>query len=130
MTSIFTRIVRGEASCHKIAEDEQFLAFLDTRPINPGHTLVIPKQEVDDFFDLDDPTLAGLFVFAKPVAHAIAAVTHPIRVGIIVAGLDVPHAHVHLIPMHGYADLDFARARRASDSELAGMAKKIRAAMA
>ena len=109
MASIFTRIVQGEIPCHKIAESDRYLAFLDVRPIAKGHTLVIPKQEVDFIFDLDDDLLAGLHLFAKPIAHAIKAVVPCKRVGVAVIGLEVPHAHVHLIPMNQMSDIHFGK---------------------
>ena len=125
MSSLFTKIIDGEIPCHKILEDEQYLAFLDIRPINPGHTLVIPKKEVDYIFDIDDNLLAGLLVFSKKVASMIEKVVDCERIGIMVAGLEVPHAHVHLIPIHKIADLNFANAKETSQDELAAMVKKI-----
>lgn len=98
MASIFTRIVNGEIPCYKVAENEDFLAFLDINPVAKGHTLVIPKKEVDYLFDLDDETLAGLMTFAKKVAHALDKAIECKRVGVTVVGTEVPHAHVHLIP--------------------------------
>jgi len=126
MSSIFTRIIRGEIPCHKLAEDDRYLSFLDIRPINPGHALVIPKQEIDYLFDLDDRLLGGLMVFAKPVAKAIQAVVPCQRIGIIVAGIEVPHAHVHLVPFTTMGELTFARAKPADHQELAGLAARIR----
>jgi histidine triad (HIT) family protein len=128
MASIFTRIVKGEIPAHKLLEDDQYLAFLDIRPINPGHTLVIPKQEVDYIFDVEDELLKGLIVFAKTVSHAIKKTVPCKRVGVIVAGIEVPHAHVHLIPIiESLSELSFARAKSASQEELASLAAKIRA---
>jgi histidine triad (HIT) family protein len=98
--TIFSKIVRGEIPCYKIAENEHYFAFLDINPVARGHTLVIPKMEVDYVFDLPDETIAGLAHFAKPIAKAIDAATGCIRTGIIVEGLEVPHAHIHLIPMY------------------------------
>lgn len=109
MASIFTRIVQGEIPCHKVAETEQFLAFLDVRPQALGHTLCIPKQEIDYIFGLDDEMLAALMVFAKKVALAIEQVVPCKRVGIAVVGLEVPHAHVHLIPLNAVSDLSFGK---------------------
>lgn len=126
MPSIFSLIVQGELSSHRIAENEEFLAFLDIRPLSPGHTLVIPKDEVDQFFDMDAERLARLMQFAKPISHAIQTVTGCERVGAVVAGFDVPHAHLHLIPANTMADLDFARAANASQEDLAAMAAKLR----
>ncbi len=128
MPSLFTKIVRGEIPCHKIMEDDQYLAFLDIRPINPGHALVITKKEIDYIFDVDDELLAGLMVFAKKVAHKIGKSVECQRVGIMVAGLEVPHAHVHLVPITSTGDLTFARAKAASPEELSKLAEKIRQA--
>ncbi len=100
MASIFTRIIRGEIPCYKIAEDENYFAFLDISPLSKGHTLVVPKKEVDYIFDLDEQTYAGLMLFAQKVALAIGQAVPCLRVGIAVIGLEVPHAHVHLIPLH------------------------------
>jgi histidine triad (HIT) family protein len=107
MESIFTKIVKGEIPCYKIAEDERFLAFLDINPLAKGHTLVIPKKETDYIFDIEDDELGGLLVFAKRVALAIEAVVPCKRMGITVIGLEVPHAHVHLIPINSLYDMDF-----------------------
>jgi len=125
MPSLFTKIIHGEIPCHKILEDEQYLAFLDIRPINPGHSLVIPKKEIDYIFDIDDNLLGGLLVFSKKVASMIEKVVDCERVGIMVAGLEVPHAHVHLIPIQKIADLNFANAKEISQDELVAMVKKI-----
>lgn len=129
MPSIFTRIVNGEIPSHRIAEDDEFLAFLDIRPVRPGHTLVVPKAEVDHFFDMNNQLLSKILLFAKPIGQAIQQVTGADRVGAAVAGFDVPHAHLHLIPADTMADLDFGRAREASHQELAAMAHKIREAL-
>lgn len=126
MPSLFTRIVNGDLPSHRIAEDDTFFAFLDIRPVASGHTLVIPKEETDYFFDLNDMLLSRILLFAKPISEAIRAVTGVVRVGAVVAGFDVPHAHLHLIPTHTMADLDFSRARPASPEDLAAMARKIR----
>ena len=125
MASLFTKIINGEIPCHKICEDEKYLAFLDIRPINPGHTLVIPKKEVDYLFDVDDDLLGGMMVFAKRVAHAIKKEVDCQRIGVMVAGLEVPHAHIHLIPIFEIPDLNFANAKPAVDDELAKVAEKI-----
>lgn len=109
MASIFSRIVAGEIPSYKIAEDEQYYAFLDINPVAPGHTLVIPKREEDYIFDLSDDELAGLMVFAKRVAAAIKAAIPCVKVGITVLGLEVPHAHVHLVPMQKENDMNFFR---------------------
>ena len=127
MASIFTRIVNGELSAHKILEDDKYLAFLDLRPVNPGHTLVIPKQEIDYIFDIDDELLKGLFVFAKKVARAIKKTIPCKKVGVMVAGIEVPHAHVHLIPIiESLSELSFARAKSMPPEELKDIAEKIR----
>lgn len=129
MPSIFTRIIDGEIPAHKLREDDRFLAFLDVRPIRPGHALVIPKVEVDELFDLDDDLLGDLFVFAKPVAAAIKQVSGAARVGVAVVGVEVPHAHVHLVPLDAVHDIDFRRARPAEEDDLAAVAERVRAAM-
>jgi histidine triad (HIT) family protein len=126
MPSLFTKIVKGEIPAHKIMEDDRFLAFLDIRPINPGHALVIPKEEVDYIFDLDDELLNGLMMFAKKAAKKIRKCVECQRIGIMVAGLEVPHAHVHLVPIVSVHDLNFAKAKPASNEDLAKMAEKIR----
>lgn len=108
MSSIFTKIIKGEIPCYKIAEDDRFFAFLDINPLAKGHTLVIPKQEVDYLFDLDDQLLADMNVFAKKIAIAQKKVISCKRVGVAVLGLEVPHAHVHLIPMNSEADVNFS----------------------
>ena len=109
MASIFTRIVNGEIPCYKIAENENFLAFLDIMPLTKGHTLVIPKKEVDYIFDLDDTLYTGLMQFSKQVAVAIKKAIPCERIGMAVVGLEVPHAHVHLIPVNHVSDMDFSR---------------------
>lgn len=129
MSSIFTRIIKGEIPCHKVGEDERFLAFLDINPVRQGHSLVIPKVEVDRFFDLPDEVLAGIMPFAKGVARRIGAVVPCNRVGLSVVGLEVPHAHVHLIPIDGVFDMDFSKPKlRMSSGELAALAERIRQA--
>lgn len=100
MASIFTKIIQGEIPCYKIAEDENFFAFLDINPISEGHTLVIPKIEVDYIFDLDDEIFSGLHLFARKIAKAIDDTLGTIRTGIIVEGMEVPHAHIHLVPIY------------------------------
>jgi len=107
MSSIFTKIVQGEIPSYKIAEDKKYYAFLDINPLAKGHTLVIPKRETDYIFDLTDDDLAGMMIFAKKVARAIEAVVPCKRVGIAVLGLEVPHAHIHLIPINTVYDIDF-----------------------
>ncbi|MCT4647507.1 MAG: HIT family protein [Carboxylicivirga sp.] len=108
MPTIFTKIVNGEIPCYKIAEDDRFFAFLDINPLAKGHTLVIPKQETDYLFDLDDQLLADMNVFAKKIAVAQKKVIPCKRVGVAVLGLEVPHAHIHLIPMNSEADVNFS----------------------
>jgi histidine triad (HIT) family protein len=130
MPSIFTRIVAREIPAHILHEDSDFLAFLDVRPIREGHSLVISKAEVPDMFDLPESLLTGLLPFARPVARAIQQVTQATRIGIAVIGLEVPHAHLHLVPIDGLHDLDFRRARPAAEEELAATAERIRAALA
>ena len=107
MASIFSRIVAGEIPSYKIAEDEHYYAFLDINPVAPGHTLVIPKREEDYIFDLTDEEIAGLMVFAKRVAAAIKAAIPCVKVGVTVLGLEVPHAHVHLVPINKESDMNF-----------------------
>ena len=111
MASIFSRIVASEIPCHKVAEDEEFFAFLDINPVAAGHTLVIPKKEIDYIFDLDDETLQGMIVFAKRVAKKIQAKIACKRVAVVVFGLEVPHAHIHLIPMENEYDVDFRKVK-------------------
>ncbi|MHB1610913.1 MAG: HIT family protein [Sulfobacillus sp.] len=126
MPSIFSRILSRDLPSFGIKESERFYAFLDIHPVQPGHTLVIPKVEVDEFFDLDSEYLSSIMVFAKPIAAALKEVTGSDRVGLVVAGFDVPHAHVHLIPINQMADLDFRLAKSRDTSELSAMAAKIR----
>ena len=131
MASIFTKIVRGEIPCYKVAETADFLAFLDIRPVKRGHTLVIPKQEVDYLFDLDDPTYIGLHVFAREVALAIEDVVPCKRIATTVLGLEVPHCHIHLIPMDQMADVDFRRPPvEMSKDEMEALAEELREAVA
>jgi histidine triad (HIT) family protein len=117
MPTIFTKIVNGEIPCYKIAEDDRFFAFLDINPLAKGHTLVIPKQETDYLFDLDDQLLADMNVFAKKIAVAQKKVIPCKRVGVAVLGLDVPHAHIHLIPMNSEADVNFSNPKLKLASE-------------
>ena len=130
MASIFTRIVRGEIPAWKVAETEDCLAFLDINPLAEGHTLVIPKQEVDNLFDLDPELYNRLLAFAREVARALAQVSEARRIGMAVIGLEVPHAHIHLVPINGVYDIDFSKPKlQLSQEEFAGMAEKIRAAL-
>jgi histidine triad (HIT) family protein len=130
MVSIFTRIVHGEIPCYKIAEDDRYLAFLDINPLARGHTLVIPKQEIDYLFDLDDDLLAGMSLFAKKIAHAIDSVMDCKRVGVAVLGLEVPHAHIHLIPINSLYDIEFSKPKlQLTQDEFEEIADKIRNAL-
>lgn len=130
MATIFTKIVNGEIPCYKVAETEEFLAFLDIRPIAKGHTLAIPKKEVDYIFDLDDDMLSRLMVFSKRVAKALKSVVPCERIGVSVIGLEVPHAHVHLVPINAISDLTFGRPPVAlSQDEMASLSKAISEAM-
>lgn len=127
MASIFTRIVRGEIPSYKVAESERYLAFLDVFPLVPGHTLVIPKVEVDYLFDLDPDLLSDLLPFAQPIARAIEKVVPCERVGLSVIGLEVPHAHVHLVPINSIRDLDFSQPKKKmTPAEFEAMASAIR----
>ena len=117
MSSVFTKIVNGEIPCYKVAENEHFLAFLDITPLRRGHVLVIPKTEVDYIFDLQDDTLGNIFIFAKEVSAKIKKVFPCKKVGITVIGLEVPHAHIHLIPINSLADMNFAQEKLILGSE-------------
>lgn len=129
MASIFSKIINREIPAHIVAENDEFLAFLDINPLAEGHTLVIPKVEVDYLFDLDDEFLSKILVFSKGVARAIESVFTCERIGVSVIGLEVPHAHVHLIPMNSIDDMNFTRLKLSlSPEELAASAKKINAA--
>ncbi|MBN1463174.1 MAG: HIT family protein [Paludibacteraceae bacterium] len=126
MATIFTKIINGEIPCYKIAEDERFFAFLDISPLAKGHTLVVPKVEVDYIYDLDDDTLAGLHLFAKKVAIAIKAVVLCKRVGVAVLGMEVPHAHIHLVPLNKETDMLFSNPRvSVSPEEMKEIAEQI-----
>ncbi|MCL4108706.1 UNVERIFIED_CONTAM: hypothetical protein GTU68_007024 [Idotea baltica] len=128
MSSVFSKIIEGKIPSHKVAEDEHYFAFLDIGPIAKGHTLVVPKIEVDYIFDLEDDTLAGLFLFSKKVAKAIESVIPCNRIGMMVMGLEVPHAHVHLIPIKTIGDMNFSNPKlKLSNAEFAEIAQKIRA---
>lgn len=127
MASIFTRIVAGEIPSYKIAEDEHFYAFLDINPLQKGHTLVIPKREVDYIFDLEDNELAAMHLFAKKVAKAIRCAFNCKKVGIAVMGMEVPHAHIHLIPINQEKDMVFSNPKQElSKEEFEEIAKAIR----
>jgi len=127
MASIFSKIVKGEIPSHKIAESDDFLAFLDAFPITTGHTLVIPKREVDYIFDLDEKEYSDLFLFAKSIVPALQKVVPCLRIGLTVIGLEVPHTHIHLLPLNSMADADFSKKIKISQDELAALAAKIRA---
>lgn len=127
MATIFSRIVAGEIPCHKVAENEEFFAFLDINPVAKGHALVIPKAEVDYLFDIDDPKLGRMMAFAKRVARAQEAAIPCKRVGLAVMGLEVPHAHIHLIPITKESDMNFfGKKLSLSQEELAEIAQSIR----
>lgn len=111
MATIFSKIIAGEIPCYKVAETNDFLAFLDVRPLTAGHTLVIPKVETDYIFDMDDEQFAGLHLFSKIVAKAVKTAIPCKRVGVAVIGLEVPHAHIHLVPMNEIGDLNFEKER-------------------
>lgn len=129
MASLFTRIIRGEIPCHKVGENDEFLAFLDISPLREGHTLVVPKLEVDRFFDLPPALMAGIMPFAQEVAARIRRALPCDRVGVAVIGLEVPHAHLHLIPLDHMADMDFTRDKlNPTQGELAAIAERIRIA--
>lgn len=127
MSSIFTKIINGEIPSYKVAEDENYYAFLDINPLSKGHTMVIPKKEVDYVFDLDDKTYIGLFEFSKNVSRAVEKSVECLRIALVVYGLDVPHAHVHLIPIKGTGnELDFSKPKvQLTQDEFIEIADKI-----
>ncbi len=128
MASIFTRIIEGEIPSYKIAESDCCYAFLDINPLTKGHTLVVPKQEIDYLFDLDNELYAELMLFARKIAPAIEKTVPCERIGMAVLGLEVPHAHIHLIPIRSITDLDFSRPKlKLSESEFNSLAARIRA---
>ena len=130
MPTLFTKIINGEIPCYKIAEDDNYFAFLDINPLARGHTLVIPRIEIDYLFDLDDDLIAGLHVFARKIARAIDRVMDCKRVGVVVLGLEVPHAHLHLIPINSLYDIEFSRPKlKLAVEEFEEIAEKIRAAL-
>ncbi|MEI7724766.1 MAG: HIT family protein [Bacteroidota bacterium] len=130
MATIFTRIIQGEIPCYKVAEDENFLAFLDINPLQEGHTLVIPKKEVNYIFDIEDNLHADLWNFAKKIGKAIEKVVPCKRIGITVIGLEVPHAHIHLIPLKTLYDMDFRKPKLSfTPDEFRNIAQKISAAI-
>ncbi|MGB8492608.1 MAG: HIT family protein [Bacteroidales bacterium] len=126
MATIFTRIIKGEIPCYKIAEDERYFAFLDINPLRKGHTLVVTRKEEDYLFDLDDDTLAGLILFSKKVSKAIKSAIPCARVGVAVLGLEVPHVHIHLVPMDSMEDVNFRNPKlKLSPEEFRQIAEKI-----
>lgn len=128
MASIFSRIIKGEIPCYKIAEDENYFAFLDINPLKKGHALVVPKKEVDYIFDIDDDLLGGMLVFSKKVAKAIEKTVPCKRIGVAILGLEVPHAHIHLVPLQGGNDIDFSKPKlNLSKEEFEKLAAKISA---
>ncbi len=127
MPTLFTKIINGEIPCYKIAESDKFFAFLDIMPLSKGHTLVIPKVEIDYIFDLDDDLLGEMIVFAKNVAKNIKNAVPCKKIGVAIVGLEVPHAHIHLIPINAVSDMDFGKAKlNLSQEELMEIAEKIR----
>lgn len=129
MASIFSKIVSGEIPSFKVAESDEFLAFLDAFPITKGHVLVIPKLEVDYLFDLDEDLYSRLFLFARSIVPALEKTVPCKRVGVSVIGLEVPHAHVHLLPLNSMSDADFTKKMKITQEELAELAEKIRSNM-
>ena len=130
MASIFSRIIAGEVPCYKVAEDDKYFAFLDINPVTKGHTLVVPKHEVDYLFNLDNDEYAGLMLFAKKVAKAIGQTIECKRVAVAVLGLEVPHAHIHLIPIQSEKDMDFFREKLSLPAqEMSDIATRIAAAV-
>ncbi len=131
MATLFTRIINGEIPCYKVAEDDRYFAFLDINPLTKGHTLVVPKVEDDYIFNLDDETYAGLMLFAKKVAQAQQLAIPCKRIGVAVLGMEVPHVHVHLVPMQSESDMNFAKQKlQLSPAEMAETAAAIAAKMA
>lgn len=130
MATIFSRIIKGELPSYKIAEDANYFAFLDINPLAKGHTLVVPKAEIDYIFDLDDTLLSGMTVFAKRVAKAIKQTVPCKRIGVAVLGLEVAHAHIHLIPINELGDINFMKPKlQLSPGELSEISEKIKAAL-
>lgn len=126
MATIFSRIVNGEIPCYKVAESDRFLAFLDIMPLRKGHVLVIPKVEIDYIFDMEDELLSEMMIFAKGVAHKIKSVFPCKKIGVTVIGLEVPHAHIHLIPINGIADMNFSQEKLTlTPEELSAISSKI-----
>jgi histidine triad (HIT) family protein len=126
MASIFTKIINGEIPCHKVAETENFLAFLDVMPLVEGHTLVVPKKEIDYIFDIDDEQHAELWNFAKQVSKAVRKAIPCKRIGVAVIGLEVPHAHIHLVPLNHVGDINFTQPKlKPTQEELRAVAERI-----
>ncbi|MEZ7999450.1 MAG: HIT family protein [Flavobacteriales bacterium] len=126
MSSIFSKIIVGDIPCHKIDENEEFLAFLDIMPLAKGHVLVIPKIEVDYIFDIEDDLLSRMMIFAKSVAKKVGSKIECKRIGVAIIGLEVPHAHIHLVPLQSVSDINFEKAKLSlSSEELESIAKKI-----
>lgn len=126
MATIFSKIINGEIPCYKVAENDHFLAFLDILPVAKGHCLVIPKKEIDYYFDMDDQMMTDINLFAKEVAIKIKKVVPCIKIGVAVIGLEVPHAHIHLVPMNSVSDLNFSKERiKMSPQEFESLAKEI-----
>jgi histidine triad (HIT) family protein len=117
MSSIFSKIVKGEIPCYKVAENDQFLAFLDSMPLKKGHVLVIPKVEVDFIFDIEDNLLGEMMIFSKEVAHKMKRILPCKKIGVTVIGLEVPHAHIHLIPIDSVTDMDFSKQKLSLTAE-------------
>lgn len=129
MSTIFSKIIAGQIPSYKIAEDDRFYAFLDINPVRPGHTLVVPKEEKDYLFDLDDDTLGAMMVFAKRVASAIKSATSCRKVGVAVIGLEVNHAHIHLIPISKEGDMDFKKKQTLPEEEMKDLCTRISSAV-
>jgi histidine triad (HIT) family protein len=126
MGTIFSKIIKGEIPSYKIAESEEYFAFLDINPLKPGHTLVVPKKETDYIFDLEDVSLSGMILFSKKVAQAIKTVVPCNRIAVVILGLEVPHAHIHLIPMDSMDDINFKNKKlKLSPEEFKDIADKI-----
>jgi histidine triad (HIT) family protein len=126
LSSIFSKIIAGDIPCHKIDENEEFLAFLDIMPLAKGHVLVIPKIEVDYIFDIEDDLLSRMMIFAKSVAKKVGSKIECKRIGVAIIGLEVPHAHIHLVPLQSVSDINFEKAKLSlSSEELESIAKKI-----
>jgi len=117
MASIFTKIINGEIPCAKITEDENYIAFLDAFPLQKGHTLIVPKKEIDNIFDIEDDSLANMMVFAKKVAKAMEKTYDCKKIGVTVIGLEVPHAHIHLIPINAEKDMNFSNPKMTLEAE-------------